>query len=594
MNVPNLSGRRVQQSGKAAIVVLALVLLVAVGAGAWYFITHRTPSGGGDLTARAAAMAPAQTQVLLAFDLENAGVPRDTQGQILGALLKSRELKALNEEMQKSLGMTLEEDFLPWMGTSGAFFMAPAEGRQSLLEGAEKASGELPSFRALAILQIRDEAQAQASLEKVQASASAEGGVAYRTEDLQGVPVHLPAVPGKGPAWAIHDQHLLVGFTAADLEMGLKPPASGQSLGDQAGFKAALGQLRNSEAVLGYVDLEGLLKGAPLAEIPSPDTVKLLSAMRFVALGSGMSGRELLSDWHLGVDLEAAGPLGKKVFSTDHNIGFESAKLHSKEVDTYAAFNLRMLWDLFYEIAAGFPDGDQLRQGPALQLQSAGIDLEQDVLGVLSGELSYSARNSGRIQAAQYEALAQGRRQDVQTTLQNLREVPFTVALGLKDRAGLDRLLGKIPQVAMLLSAFTVTEVEGVKVYSPPKQEGAPEGPFALAFSDHEILLGLNEADKNVAAALTARKTGENVASLPGFAQVLAALNSDDRAFLVSFQDFGRIQAEALTGLKASQAVSPEFLQALELVSKLYGTSWHAAAFRADGVHGVSTVEVHR
>jgi hypothetical protein len=253
-----------------------------------------------------------------------------------------------------------------------------------------------------------------------------------------------------------------------------------------------------------------------------------------------------------------------------------------------------MLWDLFYEIAAGFPDGDQLRQGPALQLQSAGIDLEQDVLGVLSGELSYSARNSGRIQAAQYEALAQGRRQDVQTALQNLREVPLTVALGLKDRAGLDRLLGKIPQVAMLLSAFTVTEVEGVKVYSPPKQEGAPEGAFALAFSDHEILLGLNEADKSVAAALTARKSGENVGSLPGFAQVLAALNSDNRAFLVSFQDFGRIQAEALTELKASQAVSPEFLQALELVSKLYGTSWHAAAFRADGVHGVSTVEVHR
>jgi len=540
-------------------------------------------------------MAPAGTQVLLAFDLENAGVPRDTQSQVLGALLKSRELKTLNEEMQKTLGMTLEEDFLPWMGTSGALFMAPAEGRQSLLEGAEKPQGDLPPFRALAVLQIRDEAQAQASLEKVQASASAaEGGVAYRTEDLQGVSVHLPTVPGKGPAWAIRDQQLLVGFTAADIEMGLAPPAPGQSLSDQAGFKAALGHLRSSEAVLGYVDLEGLLKGAPLAEVPSPDTVALLSAMRFVVLGSGMSGRELLSDWHLGVDLKSAGPLGGKVFSTGHNIGFESAKLHSKEVDTYAAFNLRMLWDLFYEIAAGFPDGDQLRQGPALQLQSAGIDLEQDVLGVLSGELSYSARNSGRIQAAQYEALAQGRRQDVQTALQNLREVPLTVALGLKDRAGLDRLLGKIPQVAMLLSAFPVTEVEGVKVYSPPKQEGAPEGAFALAFADHEILLGLNEADKSVAAALTARKNGQNVASLPGFAQVLAALNADNRAFLVSFQDFGRIQAEALTELKASGAVSPEFLQALELVSKLYGTSWHAAAFRADGMHGVSTVEVNR
>ncbi|NMA28934.1 MAG: hypothetical protein GX934_14360, partial [Burkholderiales bacterium] len=96
------------------------------------------------------------------------------------------------------------------------------------------------------------------------------------------------------------------------------------------------------------------------------------------------------------------------------------------------------------------------------------------------------------------------------------------------------------------------------------------------------------------AAALSARKTGENVGSLPGFARVLADLKSDNRAFLVSFQDFGRVQAEALAEMKSSNTLSPEFLQGLEMVSKLYGTSWYAAAFRADGVHGTSTVEVKR
>ncbi len=594
MSFPNLSVRRVQQSGKAALVVLALVLLVAVGAGAWYFLTHRGPTAGGEMTARAATMAPANTQFLLAFDLQGAGLSTEAQGRILEPLLKSQELKALNEEMHKTLGMTLEEDFLPWLGASGTVLLVPAEGHQSLVEGVEKPAGNLPPFRALAILQIRDEAKATASLEKVQASASAEGGVAYRTEELQGVPVHLPAVPGQGPAWAIHEEKLLLGFTAADLELALKPPEAGQSLADQAGYQEALKQVRSSQAVLSYVDLQGLLKGAPLNEIPSSDTVQLLSALRYVVLGSGLSGGQLIGDWHLGMDLQAAGPLGAKVFSTAHNIEFDSARLHSREVDTYAAFNLRMLWDIFYEVSAGFPDGDAVRQAPALQLQSVGIDLEQDILGVLSGEISYSARNSGRIQAAQYEALAQGRHQDVQTTLQNLRQVPLIVALGLKDRAGLDRLLGKVPQVAMLLAAFPVTEVEGVKVYSPPKQEGTPEGAFALAFSEHEILLGINEADQGVATALSARKNGQNVGSLEGFSRVLSALGSENRAFVVNFQDIGRIQSEALAELKSAGTLSPEFLQALEQISKLYGTSWHAAAIRADGVHGASLVEVKR
>jgi hypothetical protein len=594
MNIPNLSGRRVQQSGKTAIIVLVLVLLVAVGVGAWYLVTHRGPSGAGSgLIARTVQMAPARTQFMLAFDLENAGIPRDTQAQVLGTLLKSREFQVMNEVLQDKLNMTMQEDFLPWMGTSGAFFMVPGEGKQSLLEGIEDSPDGLPPFRALAVLQIRDEAQARASLEKIQASAGEE--VAYRTEEIQGVSVHLPAAPGKGLAWAIHDQQLLVGLLAADLEMGLKPPAAGQALADQAGFKAASGQLRRSDAVLGYVDLEGLLKGAPLAEIPSPETVKMLSALRFMALGSGISGRELISDWHLGVDLEAAGPLGKKVFSTNHNIAFESAGLYPKEVDTYAAFNLRMLWNIFCDIAAVFPEGEKVLARVASQFGEVGIDLEQDILGVFSGEFSYSARNSGRIQAAQYKAMGEGSCQDISETLQNLSQIPLMAALGLKDRAGLDRLFGKIPPVAMMLSSFTATEVEGAKVYSSPKQEEGPDAPsLALAFSDKEILLGLNDADKNIAAALSARKTGENVGSLPGFARVLADLKSDNRAFLVSFQDFGRIQAEAVAEMKSSNTLSPEFLQALDMVSKLYGTTWYAAAFRADGIHGTSTVEVKR
>lgn len=594
MSLPIPTGRRRTQSGNAALIVLALLMVVVLGAAAWYFLFGR-PSAPA-MTEAAARKAPASTQVFMAFDVERTGLSQVEQMKILATLLKSPELQALNKTLQEKVGLTLEEDFLTWVIPSGALIMAPAEGKKSLLEVPQDqpaAAKELPPFRFLAVLKVRDEAKARASLEKVQQKASAHSGVTYKAEDFQAATMNLPEKPGEGPAWAVHGGYLYVGFTAEDLKMGLSTPAAGQSLADQPGYKEALAKVQQHDGFVMYADLKGMLQAAPLAQMSAPDAEKLVSALRYAVFGAGQVGGEVLSEWYLVVDAAQAGPLGTKVFSPAFNLPLRSAEVFPKETDAFFVVNLRMVWDVVYEIAGAFPQGREYREAPARFLAGQKIDLEKDVLGMLTGELAYGVQNMGVLQATQLEALAQGDAQNPQATVEGLKKVPLLFSLGLKDRASLDKLLAKLPQVGMMLSSLPTTEVEGVKVHAVPASGTTPEGALAFAFTDQDLLFGVTDGKKSLEAALKARKSKENLAALPGLAKVLGKLGSDNKAFFAGYQDLGRIYTEAAAALKASGKVSPEFAQAFEQLGALYGSTWTAGAVRPDGFYGVSTMELH-
>ncbi len=589
MSVLTRPGRRKRLSGNVAMVIalvlVAMVVLAVVGAAGFYFWKTRMAGSGGSMTATAAAKAPANTQVLVAFDLERAGMSLTQQEQILGTLLKSKEFKAINQQLQAELGMTLEEDFLTWVTTSGAIMLAPGAGLPSLASGLDQADSQVPPFRALAVMRVRDEAKAQASLDKVQAKASAENGITYTTEDFQGATLHLPSKPGEGPAWTLHQGHLYLGFAADDLKMGLTAPAAGQSLADQAAYKQALGRVKQTDGMLIYADLQGILKGLPLEQMGAPDAAKMLSALRYAIMGSGRSGQEVLTEWFVVLDPAAAGPLASKVFSADHNLKFHSSEVHPQESEVWMAVNLRMLWDVAYVVMGAFPEGRENRDAPAQALKQQGVDFDADLLGALTGELSFSARNMGSMQAAQFESLSTGVPQEPEAAMEAMRKVPLVIGLGLTSRQALDRLLGKVPQLAMMLSTLKTTEVAGGQILSMPDN---PQVPFALGMTATELLIGVNQPTPSLEAALKASQSKKTVGSLPGHARVLGMLGQDGKAIAVGFQDVGRTYAEAASQLKSAGRVSPEFVQALEQLAGLYGINWSAAAIGPEGLRGVS------
>ena len=73
MSVLTQPGRCRRPSGNFAMVIalvlVAIVGLAVVGAAGYYFWKTRMASSGGSMTATAATRAPANTQVLVAFDL---------------------------------------------------------------------------------------------------------------------------------------------------------------------------------------------------------------------------------------------------------------------------------------------------------------------------------------------------------------------------------------------------------------------------------------------------------------------------------------------------------------------------------------------
>lgn len=583
--------RRRSQAGRAALIVLALLILVVLGAAGWYLMRGKLGAQAG-MTDAAAKMAPANTQVFLAFDLDHAGIKQDQQVQIIGTLLKSKEVQAFNEELKREMGLSLEQDFLTWVTASGALIMAPADGQQSIAQGLQEAKGDVPPFRMLFVLKVRDEKAALASLEKVQTKASEESGTKYKTEDVNGATLHLPEKAGEAPAWTIHKGNLFIGFTADDLKLGVAP-AGGQSLADAPGYKDALSKVKHHDGVVGYVDLQGITKGLPMSEIGSPDTEKLLGAMKFAVLGAGVDGNQTVSEWLLAVDQASAGPLGPKVFTPNHNIALTSAELYPKDADFYAALNLRMIWDIAYEVMGAFPEGKAMRDQPAQFLGSQGIDFQKDILGMLTGELSYSAKNMGKIQAMQIEQISTGNEPDPQVAMASFQQVPLMFTLGLKDKAALDRLLGKDPRIGMMMGALPASEFEGVTIRSNPPDAGAPEQ-FAFAITDKELIIAVTSAKKSIEAAVTARKSNENLKSLPGHAKILSMAGTDNKALGLLFQDIGRVYADAAKELKAGGKASPEIIQVVEQMGQLYGHSWSVVAMRADGLYSVSTVDLNK
>lgn len=582
--------RRRSQSGRAILVVLALLILVVLGAAGWYVMQGRF-GGQGSMTEAAARMAPANTQVFLAMDLDRAGISQLKQLEIIGTLLKSKEVQAFNEELKAKFGLTLEQDFLTWVTASGALFLAPAEGQQSLAQALQQAKDDgPPPFRALLVLKVRDEKQAQASLEKIQQKASEQGGTAYKTEDFQGATLHLPAKVGEGPAWAVHKGHLFVGFAAEDLKLGVATGTA--SLADAPGYKAALSKVKHHDGVVGYVDLEGGLKGVPLNEMGSPEAEQLVGAMRFLILGAGKEGNQTVSEWLLSVDPAKAGPLGSKVFSPSHNIALDSAELYPKDADFYFSLNLRMLYDIAYEIAGTFAQGKDARDMPKQFLGQQGIDFDKDVLGMLTGEISYSAKNMGRIQALQIEQISSGGTQDPTATMTAFQQVPLMFTLGIKDKASFDSLMGKVPQLGMMMSALPSSDVEGVTVRTNPASQGTPADQFGFAVTDKEVVVAVNSAKASIEAAVKARKSQENLKALPGYSRILGMAGTDGKAVGVLYQDLGRVYGDAAKELKTSGKASPEIVQVIEQLSKLYGASWSAVAMRADGLYNVSTLEL--
>jgi hypothetical protein len=558
---------RARERGRAAAVV-ALVLVVAAAAGA-YLLTRRGAPPATGLAADAARMAPESTQVLVAVDLAKIGIDEADRKGVVGALRQLEGIDKLDATLQQELGLTLDE-LLATVEPAGVLALAPREGKTSVVDPHPR-EGQPPVWGFVA-LRVKDEAKAAETLGRLQEKSA----VKYKTETHGGAKVNVPETADKGPSWAIHEKHLIAGVRPEDVKAAVDGlDGRGRSLADAPRFREGLARVKHTDALVAYVDLQGLLSAVPLAEPGLPGEVKqLVQGLRVMAAGFGPDGRDLVSEFVFTVDPKAGGPIVGDVFKPSFGMDVKTLDLFPADTESYGAINAKMIWQIVYDVLGRFPQTRGARETPAEMLKAQGIDLQADILDAVTGEIAYVLPDYGRLAASTMPA--PGEHTPTPNPFELFQNVRVVVAVPLARKDRIETLLGKfIPEPVR--ESLTRADHQGTSVYS------TPDGMLAYAFVDDHLVAAFQDGAEQIKKLIDARRSGKTLRSRPGYDRLIA-LAGGAKPILLGYADARKVYGGMADALEAAQ---PGLAKLVRLFAR-GESAWQAWVLQPDALYAVS------
>jgi len=354
------------------LVIALTTLLALVGAAflaAYLFIL-------GAAADRAARLAPADTAMYATLYLEPSTSQRMRLGDLLGRLPGFADEAALEEKIDQitqnllaGAGIDYRERVKPWLGGQ----LAVAIGVPAELTDVTDPS----AVDTIVIVEITDPAAAEASLQ----DQGRESGNPFAASDYEGVDLNV-ATDGSG--FAIVEDMLVLGSSAAALESVVDVSAGAPALADNTGYRAAMAELPPDHLASLYLDL-GRIGGS-------------------VGVESGMEGFTTASAVLVaeadGLHLDGRAPFDAASADDAARAGFALASEPSSLADWMPAdtqaelviFGIRQAIEQAEAAAAGTEGGqplvDALTQVRALAAFGLGIDLDQDILPLLDREVA--------------------------------------------------------------------------------------------------------------------------------------------------------------------------------------------------------------
>jgi Protein of unknown function (DUF3352) len=215
-----------------------LALVAAVVVAGYLFVFAVSP----DRTARAA---PADSVAYATVYLQLSAGQGMNLAELLGRVPGFADAAALEQKIHEiaqrllgDAGLDYEGDLRPWLGDQLAVAVAGDE-----LDDAQPG--------VVALIDVRDAELARDALERI----VADSGVAYTTEDHEGVEVRI----AEESAYALTTDLLIVGEQAASVRAALDADAGrAPSLDEDAGFRTAMQRLPADHLGSAYLDLAGL------------------------------------------------------------------------------------------------------------------------------------------------------------------------------------------------------------------------------------------------------------------------------------------------------------------------------------------------
>lgn len=515
--------------------VISLTTLLALAGGTFlaaYLLLFAAVSD------RAASLAPADAIVYANVYLQPSTAQQMRLGALIGRLPGFEDASTLDEKIDEvaqnllsSAGLDYRADVRPWLGNQASIAVLPAT------DGTAEP-------RPIAFMAITDPEAADAAL----ARAAGDQGSQIETEDHGGIEVSVT----DATAWALVDELLVISPTADAVGASIGVAGGEASLADAAGFREAMAELPADHLASVYLDLS---RAAQLAGSEAE-----LS-------GWSVAGAALIAEED-GLRLIGAAPFDQASASASARAGVALASEPSTLVewmpaDTQAEaviFGLRQVIDDAEEAAAGTDEGQALTDGlstlRALAALGLGLDLDDDVLPLLDREaaVAISGINDG---------LPTGQVLLHPTDPQAAADVLQRLTDGLE---GLGASVDTRP-------AGERAEVTTIDV---------PEfGSAAFAIHEGVVIIGFNADD--VAAAIEANETGDNLAANEAYARTFAL--AGERAGNELFVDVG-------AALEATQAAAELPTDARDILNQL-GTIGFTAPSRNDRIQfrAVLTVE---
>ncbi len=302
---------------------------------------------------------------------------------------KVSAIDKMNEEfdlfLEEALGLSYTEDVMPWVGGAIGFGMAGLD--VDPWAGIEDAE-------ILLAFEVRDQGAADNFLEKFKERLAEESGEEFSEQTYQGVTIHMLVTPHEYERIAFCRSNDLILFSQDESELKDAIDAqSGESLGDDPGFREVINNLPSDRILTMYINGERYIN-------MFSETFSWMYGWGYTDLFNQSTGMMSdiamsLSIADVGIRMDMAYKITPEASSEEILVGFaqgDSRTANNLPEGTLLhlySYHLDQVWQNMIEVISAMEGGDFEESMEVFEL-TFGFDLGDDLFAKLDGEWAFA------------------------------------------------------------------------------------------------------------------------------------------------------------------------------------------------------------
>ncbi len=416
-----------KKGGGAGAIIAIIIILIIIGGIAFFMMSKgKMPVSipgmkppGAEVGVEMEVL-PEECLMLFKFNMKKLEDPKQ-KDEIWDMMKQSPNYKENMEKLKTESNIDFETDIKPLIGDSMTMsvFTMPDSGAQ-MADGKRDTSNDHLAL----VVELTDAKKAADKLNELMEKAKEK----FKKEDYEGTTLWIPAEEGKSmPSIAIVKNALVIGNTQDDLKKCVDASTKkGKQLKDNKKLEAILKKLPANSVISVYMDMQTMMEASKekmAQQAPKMEEMdKFVKAMGGVGYGVAFEKGDVLGKGFVGIDKAADSAIAKALFETQPTMGVPaSINLFPKDTSFYAAFDVKLLYNIIVKVSLSMPDGEkQFTQFKDEFKKNVGFDFEKDIIENLAGEAAYAFDFMELMQSVMNPAAAAGANVAAESNLKNI------------------------------------------------------------------------------------------------------------------------------------------------------------------------------